>query len=220
MQKIRRDFLFLIISIFGSFATLYGIVLFNAHLLMTFDMSIRMFLVIVVYWSLLIIPMILMAVNKEHIKDLGFTTKKLFKQIVIGIIIAVSMSAILTVIPILLGFGDIIGSKNYTQAWQFIHDFIFSIFSIALVEEFLFRGYIFHKLLKIKNNRMFAIILSSVFFGFFHIFTGLSVQILTTAIIGFFFCICREKIKDCTILSLIIAHGLYNGLITLWIGIL
>ena len=220
MQDSKKNLTFLIIAVLGVLAVLFGVVLFNSHLLSSFTLPLRMILVIVTQWLLFLVPGILMLVNKEKFKDLGFTKKKLLKQILIGLGIAAAMSAVLTVLPVLLGLRDWIGSTNYTQAWQFAYEFIFAIFGVALAEELIFRGYIFHKLLDIKNSRWFAVIVSSALFGLFHIFTGLSLQILTTAIIGVFYCLCREKIKDCTILSLIIAHGVYDALIVLWVGIL
>ena len=41
-----------------------------------------------------------------------------------------------------------------------------------------------------------------------------------TAGMGLLYCLYREKVKDCTLLSLIIAHGLYDGLIVLWVSCL
>jgi len=74
--------------------------------------------------------------------------------------------------------------------------------------------------LAIKNSKWFAIIISSLLFGLFHIFNGNIIQIFVTAFIGFLYCVFREKIKGCTLLSLIIAHGVYDAMIVLWVSIL
>ena len=58
--------------------------------------------------------------------------------------------------------------------------------------------------------------ISSVFFGVFHFFSGNLVQMVMTACIGAFFCFCRLKIKNCSTLSLIIGHGVYDALITVF----
>ena len=79
---------------------------------------------------------------------------------------------------------------------------------------------IFNKLLEIKNSRWFAIILSSILFGLFHNFNGSLIQVFITGFIVLVFCIFREKIKDCSLLSLVICHGLYDGLITLLVAYL
>jgi len=179
-----------------------------------------MALMIVTQWMLFIVPGILMLVNKEKLQTFGFTSENLPRQIFIGILIALFMSVILSMLPILLGYKDLVGSTSYTKAWQFTYEFVYRIFGVALVEELIFRGYIFYKLLEINNSKAFAIMISSLLFGLFHIFNGNLLQVLMTAIIGFIYCMLREKIKDCTLLSLIIAHGLYDALIVFWVAFL
>lgn len=94
------------------------------------------------------------------------------------------------------------------------------ILGVALAEEFVYRSYIFQKLLKIKDSRWFAIIISSIIFGLGHIFQGNSLQVIMTSLLGILFCVFREKIKNCTLLSLVILHGMHNALIILWVAIL
>lgn len=208
------------IAICGVFALLFALTLFNQLLLRTFSLPLRMILMIVTQWMLFIAPGILMLVNKEKLQSFGFTKSNIPRQVFIGILIALLMSAMLTMLPILLGYRDLVGSTSYTKAWQFTYEFIYRILGVALVEELIFRGYIFYKLLEIKNSKAFAIIISSLLFGLFHIFSGNLLQVLITAIIGLLYCIFREKIKGCTLLSLIIAHGIYDALIVLFVAYL
>ncbi len=210
----------LFIAICGTFVTVFGLSMFNQHLLMSFSLPIRMILMIVTQWLLFLVPAILMIVNKEKLSSIGFKKEKILMQIGIGVLLAVSMSLVLTVLPILLGFKDMVGNASYTQTWQFVYEFIYRILGVALVEELVFRGYIFHKLLGIKDSKWFAIIISSLLFGLFHIFNGNTIQVFMTAFIGLIYCIFREKIKECTLLSLIIAHGVYDAMIVLWVSIL
>lgn len=184
------------------------------------SLPLRMILMIVTQWILFLVPGILMIMNKEKISSLGFRKEKVLLQIGIGLLVAISMSLVFTVFPILLGFKDMVGDRSYTKVWIFVYEFIYQILGVALAEELIFRGYIYHKLLEIKDNKWFDIIISSIIFGFFHIFSGNIIQIIMTTFLGIFFCICREKIKGCTLLSLIIAHGVHNGMIRLWVSIL
>lgn len=216
----KRPVLQSIIAICGVFIAVYGLRLFNEHLLFKFSLFPRMILMVITQWTLFLVPAILMRIQNEKFGGLGFSKDKIPKQILSGILLALVMSAILTVLPILLGFRDMVGSASYKHVWQFLFEFIYTILGVALAEELVFRGYLFHKLLQIKNSRWFAIILSSVLFGLFHIFSGDIIRVFMTAIIGFIYCIYREKVKDCTLLSLIIAHGLYDGLIVLWVSCL
>ena len=210
----------LLIAVAGVYLAVFGLRLFNQYLLMSFSLPMRIVLMIVTQWTLLIVPAILMIVNKEKPADLGFCKEKLLRQIGIGALLAAAMSLVFTVLPIALGFKDMVGGTSYKYAWQFVYEFFYCILGVALAEEIIFRGYIFRKLLEIKSSRWMAILVSSVLFGLFHVFGGNWIQVLMTAVLGLIYCIFREKMKSCTLLSLIIAHGVYDALIVLWAGIL
>lgn len=210
----------LLIAVAGVYLTVFGIVLFNKNLLMSFSLPMRIVLTIVTQWLLLLVPGILMLVNKEKPASLGFRKEKLLQQIGIGALLAAAMSFVFTVLPILFGFKDMVGSTSYKYAWQFVYEFFYCILGVALAEEIVFRGYIFKKLLEVKSSKWLAIVVSSLLFGLFHVFNGSWIQVLMTAILGFLYCIFREKIKTCTLLSLIIAHGVYDALIVLRVSIL
>lgn len=158
-----------------------------------------------------------MLVNKDKLVDYGFSKNKIGLQIIVGVLIGIVMSFILTLIPHLFGFGEYVDSgKRYKYLWQFIYDFFYCIFAVGFVEEFVFRGFVYEKIKCISQKDMIAIIGSSVLFGVFHLFSGNIVQMLMTACIGAFFCFCRLKVKNCSTLSLIIGHGVYDALITVW----
>lgn len=216
-KKYRLD---LMISIIGIAALMFGVILFNQNILMSFPLGVRAVLGILLHWVPAIVPIAIMISKKERLRDLGFSKEKLGLQIILGIIIALAMSFAFTLIPILLGFKDMVGSTTYTKLWQFIYEFAYRILGVAFAEEFIFRGFIFHKLLKINGSRKYAIIISSLLFGLYHIFNGNIIQVFMTSLIGIFFCLCREKIKNCTITSLIIAHGVYDALIVVLVAIL
>ena len=220
MLTTKRPIIQSIIAICGVFLAVYGLIAFNEHLLFNFSLFPRMILMVITQWTLFLVPGILMWIQNEKISALGFSKERIPKQIVSGVLLALAMSAILTVLPILLGFKDMVGSASFKHLWQFVFEFSYTILGVALAEELVFRGYLFHKLLEIQNSRWFAIIVSSVLFGLFHIFSGNLIQVFMTAMIGFIYCLYREKVKDCTLLTLIIAHGLYDGMIVLWVSCL
>lgn len=207
----------LVIGYLGSTLALFGLVMFNSYLLMSIPLVARMVAMIVLYWLVALVPAVIMLVDKEKLSDYGFSAEKIPLQIVVGVIIGVLMSVVLTLIPHLAGYGEYFNSGNdYNQPWQFVYEFIYCIIAVGFVEEFIFRGFIFSRVKSLGRNNIVAVIVSSVLFGFFHIFGGNPLQIFTTALIGAFFCLCRLKIKNCTLLSLIIAHGVYDALITVW----
>lgn len=219
MQKTGKSAFQFIIATLGVFAALFGVRLFNQYLLMGFPLIARMVLMILTQWLLFLVPGILMLANKEKLGRLGFTKVGVPKQILLGLALALVMSALFTVLPILLGFKEYVGSTPYTKAWQFAYEFVYVIFGVALAEEMVFRGYLFHKLLEIRNSRWLAIAVTSALFGLLHIFNGSLAQVGVTALIGFIYCVFREKCRGVTLLSLIVAHGVYDALITLWVAL-
>lgn len=90
----------------------------------------------------------------------SYSKDKLLRQIGIGVLLAAAMSLTFTVLPIALGFKDMVGGTSYKYAWQFTFEFFYCILGVALAEEIIFRGYIFRKLLEIKSSRWMAIIVS------------------------------------------------------------
>lgn len=146
-------------SIVGVWTFLFGVILFNQHFLMNFSLPTRMVLMILLQWAPAIIPIVLMLISKDKLSDLGFTKEKIPAQLLVGIGIALIMSALFTILPILLGFKEWVGSTNYSKPWQFLYQFIYCILGVAFAEEVVFRGFIFRRLLVLKNSKSFAIAL-------------------------------------------------------------
>ncbi len=74
---------------------------------------------------------------------------------------------------------------------------------------------IYKKLSDIIKSKCFVITLSSLIFGACH-FVGNGnfiqdvPQVLLATISGIFYCVLREKIKSCTLISLIFMHGIHD----------
>lgn len=221
VKERKKIIIQMVIAIIGVVAGLLGVNAFYQYVLMNLPLVVRMVLIIVTYWSIALVPFCIVLFNKDKWSDYGFSKEKIGYQVLIGLGIALCMSFVFTVIPHLAGKSDWVNNqKQYQYMWQFIYDFVDYIFAIALVEEFVFRGFFYRKLEILFGSAVGAIIGSSVLFGLFHFLGGNIVQILLTGIIGAIFCICRVKIKNCTLLSVIIAHGVYDALITVWLNVL
>lgn len=217
----KKQWISLIIGFLGTMLGLFGVVSFNQFVLMSLPLGLRMVSMIFVYWLIALVPIIVMIVNKDKLTDYGFKKEKITLQIIVGVMIGIAMSLILTLIPHLLGLGEYVDSgKRYEYLWQFIYEFFYCIFAVGFVEEFVFRGFIYQKIKSISSKDMIAIIGSSVLFGAFHLFGGNTIQMVMTACLGVFFCVCRFKVKNCSTLSLIISHGVYDALITVFASIL
>src|SRR5690554_6446874 len=102
-SKAKSSVVHLVISVCGAFVAVFGLWMFNQHLLMVFSLPLRMILMIITQWLLFLVPGILMIVNKENLSDIGFRKEKIPLQIGIGVLLAFAMSLVLTVLPILLG---------------------------------------------------------------------------------------------------------------------
>ncbi len=175
----------------------------------------RMVLLIPAYWIVAAAPVALAVINKEKPADFGFSKDKIGLQIIIGIGLGLAMSAVLTLVPHLVGLGGFVDSGNrYKYIWQFSWEFLYCIAGVGLVEEFAFRGFIYKRCKNLFGKEFLAVICSSALFGLFHVFNGSIVQMVMTGLIGALFCFFRLKIRNCTMLSIVIAHGVYDAMIT------
>lgn len=191
------------------------------YVLMGIPISSRMFLVFPVYWLIALVPVVFMMDDKEKLSDYGFRFTGLVGQIAVGIGLGAVMSLLFTLLPHLFGFGAYVSSSyTYSYLWQFLYQFVYLILAVGFVEELVFRGFLYEKCRRIFGTELAAVAVSSVMFGLFHIFVGNIVQVLVTGCIGALFCLCRMKIRGCTIISLIFMHGVYDFLIIVWASLL
>jgi len=220
MKERKKIIIQMVIAMVGVVAGLLGMNAFNQYVLMSLPLIARLVLMIVTYLPIALVPFCIVLFHEEKWSEYGFSKKKIGYQVLIGLVIALCMSFVFTVIPHLIGKSDWVNNQHqYQYMWQFIYDFVYCIFAVALVEEFVFRGFFYKKLETLFGSAVGAIIGSSVLFGLCHFLGGNIVQILLTGIIGAIFCICKVKIKNCTLLSVIIAHGVYDALITVWLNV-
>ncbi len=220
-MNLKREWLFLIAGFAGAMLGTFGVIMFNSHVLFTLPDLLRIILYVAGYWIIAVIPLILMYLNKERMRDYLFGKGKLIIQILTGIGIGLAMSFVLTLIPHLAGFGFFVDNGTRHELFiEFAIEFVYFVFSVSFVEEFVFRGFIFKRLKNITGNDVISLIASSVLFGLLHIFQGSIIQVIITSLIGAFLCFCRLKIKNCSLFSLIIAHGIYDFLICFWASVL
>ena len=213
----KKEIISLAIAFLGAMLCLFGVVLFNKYILMSLPLVLRMILMIVIYWIIAVIPFIIILRDKKPLSDYGFFREHIFKQVIIGLILGLAMSLVFTLVPHLLGLGAYVDNgKRYQYLWQFIYEFVYCIIAVGFTEEFVFRGFLFTKCKSVFGTETAAMIGSSVLFGLFHVFSGNIGQMIITGLLGALFCLFRMKIKNCSTVSLIFAHGIYDALITVW----
>ena len=135
---------------------------------------------------------------------------RLWLQILIGLGIAAVLCFVMGIVPILCG-TSIIGSHTEPSAGFLAISAVQDILFVGVCEEVVFRGYVQNQFeIWLKKCKWLAPLIAAVLFGLWHIINGSLFQVLCTAVIGCVFGYCKYFIKDCSLLSVIIAHGLYD----------
>lgn len=163
-------------------------------------------LLIMVQW---IIPMTVFILWKREggrIVDLGFVKGGYAKQIIWGLLVGAFLISIVFIIPDLISGKPVIREEIQIN----IGGVIYYIIGVAAAEEILFRGYILKELEYINKSKVFCAVISSVVFGLFHIFNKDLHQMITAVFFGMIVCAFKQNVKWCTLLSVIIAHGVHG----------
>ena len=88
---------------------------------------------LLIYWLIALIPIIVMFVNKDKLADYGFSKSKISLQIIVGVLTGIAMSIILTLIPHLFGFGELVDhGRRYKYLLQFIYDFFMAYLQLIM----------------------------------------------------------------------------------------
>lgn len=161
---------------------------------------------IMLQWTVLITIYLLLRRENGKIDSLGIQKEKVGLQVVIGCLMGIGLLCVYYIVPDLI-----------RQTPVFLNNFhidigygIYYIFGIAVSEETLFRGYLYNKIKELFDSEWLSIILSAVIFGLFHMLNGNIYQVVLATSFGIILCILRYK--KCTLLSLIIAHGIYGAI--------
>lgn len=164
------------------------------------------------YVLLTIIPFIAGKITDNHLGPLIFKKEDILKQLAAGLNVFSISAMILTAVSIMVGDYKyfLIGPKQ-TDIILIIYNIFFYILFVGTSEEILFRGYFMQRIEAISGSKKISVVLSAIIFGLWHFPGGNNfVQVFITTVLGAFYGISLYKVKYCSVLSLIIAHGLYN----------
>ncbi|MBQ8967127.1 CPBP family intramembrane glutamic endopeptidase [Ruminococcus sp.] len=216
-EKRENTIIGLTVGFMGSLVGFYVLKTCRDMLFPRLPESIHSTMNILLYWLIAIIPVMVMRQDGTKLKDIGLWRKGLIRQILTGLGLGVGCSLVLTGLPHLLGLGRfVIKDHLCTTAAEFALEFAYCIIGVAAADELVFRGMIYDKLKSLFGRELYAAIGSSILYGLLHIFSGSIMQVLTSVVIGFILCIFKSRIKDCSLVTLILCHGLYEGLISVW----
>ncbi len=163
-------------------------------------------LIIVTYTAVAVTAMFLTGQQKQLVPS----KNKLWLQILIGVGIAAFLCFFVGILPILCG-TSFVGSHSDMSVGQILLAAMQDILFVGVGEEIVFRGYIQNQFtIWLKKCKWLAPLIAAVLFGLWHLINGSLIQVLFTTVIGCVFGYAKYFIKDCSLLSVIIAHGLYD----------
>ena len=138
------------------------------------------------------------------------TKRRLWLQILIGVGIAAGLCFVVGIIPILCG-QSMVGSHMEMSVGKLLLVAVEEILFVGVGEEIVFRGYIQNQFeIWLKKCKWLAPLIAAAIFGLWHLINGSLIQVLFATAIGCVLGYSKYFIKDCSLLSVIIAHGLYD----------
>jgi membrane protease YdiL (CAAX protease family) len=148
------------------------------------------------------------AIEKQPLRSLGLLGKKLPLQLGWAFALFAGLLVLFVALPVLFGqaLKDMLPAKD--ALWFAIP---YKLLFVGFAEEMLFRGYFLNSFMRLANSKIAAVALSSLLFGLSHfILSGNFLQVAVTAVIGAILALPRMYAKNCSIVSVSLAHGLYD----------
>ncbi|MEG1887390.1 MAG: CPBP family intramembrane glutamic endopeptidase [Oscillospiraceae bacterium] len=163
------------------------------------NMYVKMLLSFVPYFLIAIMALVFLKGVKI------FSKKNLWRQLIVGVLLGAILSLVIFVLPKEHN-SDIINPL-------LIYKMFYYMVAAPVAEELLFRGYLYEKIKLLSDSAFASAISSAILFGGWHFMLSHNIMlaVISTAL-GLALGLARYKLKNCTVLSTIIAHGLYNGL--------
>lgn len=166
-------------------------------------------------WSIMIDPLITVLqiavvfvpvlILKDRQLNMGFSKTKLWVQFIYGFLLFAGMLIIFKI------FGNSCAGMPF-KADRIMAYSVYSAFSAALTEELAYRGLLFTRIKALSGNTVAAIVVSSVLFGVSHFMVGDIEHIIMSTVTGLLLCSARAYLKNCTLISTMTAHFLYDFL--------
>lgn len=164
------------------------------------------------YILLVGMPFIVCKIMKSSIGTLGFKKSELIKQVLIGVGIFVVITFFLTIAVFALGGNKgILLSTKKNGIGIIIYYIVFDMLFVGMGEETLFRGYFMERFRTLTDSGIWSVVITAVMFGIWHFPNGQDfLQVILATLIGGIYGLAMLKIKNCSTVSLGIAHGLHD----------
>lgn len=132
------------------------------------------------------------------------------KQYLWALAVFAVLSLTVAVIPALFG-NSLIGSHTEPSLPLLAFGAVFYIGFVGPVEELVFRGYMQEFFVEmLPKHKWLGAVIAAAVFGLWHWINGSFVQVLFTFAIGLVFGLAKYFIKNCTLVSVALGHGLYD----------
>lgn len=144
-------------------------------------------------------------IYKDKEFNLGFSKSKLWMQFIWGAILFAGMLLIFKL------FGYSCEGQPF-EVNSILGFAMWNAFSAAITEELAYRGLLFTRFKTFFGNTIASIAVSSVLFGASHFMVGDINHIIISTVTGILLCSARAYLKNCTLISTMFAHFLYDFL--------
>jgi membrane protease YdiL (CAAX protease family) len=149
-------------------------------------------------------------IEKQPVTALGFTGKNIGHQLLWAAALFAVLSVLFIGVPLILGFGDNMFPHKDALWFAVPYRLLF----VGFAEETLFRGYMLNSMSRQMKSRLAPAIITSLLFGMLHLINGNIIQVAMTFVIGLFLTLPRVYAKNCSTLSVSLAHGAYDALLS------
>lgn len=181
---------------------------------LTEDQSLQKFITLVsnLVWYFILWIMVT-KVERRSMAAFGIEDRYWGRQILWGILLGAVLFLVLGLVPILLQSEEIIFNSFAPKSLrgEMLYCFFLEFFFVAQVEEKVFRGYYLARLEEATGSRLLAACGATALFIIPHIVTrGFSLSLISIVVLGAVLTFVRLRLKNYSMLTLILAHGIYN----------
>lgn len=195
----------------------YGVILFQRNVMAGFPQALRLALRFPLAWLVALPAIAILLLRRDRLVTLRPAKRELPAQLITGVVLGILLSAAVHGLLYLLNALGIITftpAKSELRLFDTLYKLAYFLIAIGASEEFIFRCFFYEKLKRVFNTELAAVLGSALVFALFHIINGSGIfNLALIFMIGIVFAVSRLKLKSCTLLSLIVMHGVYD-----WLG--
>lgn len=192
-----------------------GVMLFQRNVLTGFPKGLQLALTFPLAWLPALPAIVILIIRRDRLVTLRPTKRGLPAQLITGIVLGILVFAAthgLLYLLDALGIITFTPAKSEISLFNSLYKLAYFLIAIGASEEFLSRCFFYEKFKRVFKTDRAAVLGSSLLFALLHIINGYA-NLVFIFIIAIVFAALRLKLKSCTLISLIVMHGVYDWLI-------